>query len=125
MPLRAAYANAQDAQPAAASQTTFQLFPVAANLPCLKGASGASPSATVTVVKGKLNDTLTLKLRHVKPKLAFDLFTVENTPFLSDGTPNPDFVAGQFGLAWYQSAAACGFSGSTPFNGEHNADHSR
>jgi hypothetical protein len=46
------------------------------------------------VVKGKLNDTLTIKLRHVKPKLAFDLFTVENSPFLSDGTPNgPSLVA--------------------------------
>jgi hypothetical protein len=54
-----------------------------------------TPSATVTVVKGKLNDTLTIKLRHVKPKLAFDLFTVENSPFISDGTPNgPSWSSG-------------------------------
>jgi hypothetical protein len=174
--LLASYAQAQepDAQTqapqstAATSRATFQLFPVEANLPCLQRTSGPAPSATVTVVKGKLNDTLTLKLRHVKSKLAFDLFTVENTPFLSDGSPNSDFVAGVFGLAWYQSdvqansagnatvtiktilvnqifgfdgtnppptntfnvgfwfndpadAAACGFSGSTPFNGEHKA----
>jgi hypothetical protein len=166
------YANAQDmgTSPAAASsrRATFNLFPVAVNLPCLQRDSGPAPSATVTVVKGKLNDTLTLKLRHVKSKLAFDMFTIENTPFLSDGTANPLFTAGVFGLAWYQSdvqanaagnatviiktilvnqifgfdgstpgptntfnvgiwfndpadAAACGFSSTTPFNGEHNA----
>jgi hypothetical protein len=100
--------------------------------------------------------------------LTFDLFTVENSPFLSDGTPNGSFP-GNFGLAWYQSdiqanaagnatvaihtillnqifgfnagaglapvnifnvgfwfndpadAADCGFTGTTPFNGEHAA----
>jgi hypothetical protein len=93
---------------------------------------------------------------------------VENSPFLSDGTPNGSFP-GNFGLAWYQSdiqanaagnatvaihtillnqifgfdagaglapvnifnvgfwfndpadAADCGFTGTTPFNGEHAA----
>jgi hypothetical protein len=35
------------------------------------------PTATVTVVKGKLNDTLAIQLKHVKPGLAFDLFTME------------------------------------------------
>ena len=152
---------------AASARSTFQLIANPAFLSCLSGKG--TPSATVTVVKGSLNDTLTIKLRHLKPKLAFDLFTVENTPFLSDGTPNGAFAGGNFGLAWYQSdiqanaagnatvtirtilvnqifgfdagtglaptntfnvgfwfndpadAADCGFTGTTPFNGEHTA----
>jgi hypothetical protein len=52
-------------------------------------------------VKGKLNDTLTIRIRHAKPDLGFDLVTVQNTPFLSDGSPNS--FAGNFGFAWYQS----------------------
>jgi hypothetical protein len=151
---------------AASTRSTFHLIANPTFLSCLSGSG--TPSATVTVVKGKLNDTLTIKLRHVKPKLAFDLFTVENSPFLSDGTPNGSFP-GNFGLAWYQSdiqanaagnatvairtilvnqifgfdagtglapvntfnvgfwfndpadAAGCGFTGTTPFNGEHAA----
>ena len=151
---------------AASTRSTFQLIANPTFLGCLSGSK--TPSATVTVVKGKLNDTLTIKLRHVKPKLAFDLFTVENSPFLSDGSTNGSFP-GNFGLAWYQSdiqanaagnatvtirtilanqifgfdagtglapvntfnvgfwfndpadAADCGFTGTTPFNGEHAA----
>jgi hypothetical protein len=125
------------------------------------------------VVRGDLNDRLTLKLRGFKPGLNFDLFTVEHTPQLADGTHDTGFHT--FGLAWYQSdihvetgddddenesssvtirtilldqifgfdpdvalaptntfhvgfwfndpndAAACGFTGFTPFNGEHHA----
>jgi hypothetical protein len=82
------------------SRSTFQLIANPPFLTCLSGSG--TPTATVTVVKGKLNDTLTIKVRHVKPKLAFDLFTVENSPFLSDGTANSSFP-GNFGLAWYQS----------------------
>lgn len=130
------------------------------------------PQATVTVTRGKLNDTLQLKLKNIKPNLRFDLFTVQRSNLLADGTPDPNFT--NFGLAWYQSfiqitsggtanvkiqtilldqifgfdldvslaptstfhantfhvgfwfdypldAVACGFTGSTPFNGEHNA----
>jgi len=92
-------ANAQ------ATRATFSLFPQNAPLnvlSCLQKSPNTTPTATVTVVKGKLNDTLTIKLRNVKPNTGFDLFTVENTPFLADGTPNPSPPA-NFGLAWYQS----------------------
>jgi hypothetical protein len=34
--------------------------------------------------------------------LAFDLFTVQHSPFRADGTKDPAFT-GSFGLAWYQS----------------------
>jgi len=38
----------------------------------------------------------------IKPGLAFDLFTVQRSPFLSNGTKDATFT-GSFGLAWYQS----------------------
>ena len=129
------------------------------------------PSASVTVRRGRLNDRLDIQLRNIKPGLAFDMFTVEHSKFVADGTVDPDFIARgkSFGLAWYQSdlevkndhrnvttiqtvlvdqifgfdpvvgldptntfhvgfwfnapedAADCGFTGSTPFNGEHKA----
>jgi hypothetical protein len=150
----------------AVTKSTFQLFPNPKFLACLSGTKG-TPAAKVTVVQGKLNDTLTLKLSHVKPNLDFDLFTTQRTNLLANGTADPNFT--NFGLAWYQSdvqankqgsatvkiqtilvdeifgfdpdvalnptntfhvgiwfnnpadAAACGFTGTTPFNGEHNA----
>jgi hypothetical protein len=125
------------------------------------------PRAIVTVTRGKFNDTLLLKLKNIKPKLVFDLFTVQRSNLLADGNVDPSFT--NFGLAWYQSevrvtsagtanvkiktilldeifgfdpdsglaptntfhvgiwfddpadAADCGFVGSTPFNGQHNA----
>src|SRR5262249_59838496 len=63
------------------------------------------PSASVTVKRGKLNDRLDITLRNIKPGLAFDMFTVEHSKFLADGTVDPAFVARNksFGLAWYQS----------------------
>jgi hypothetical protein len=96
---------AKDAN-AQATRATFSLFPQNAPLDvlnCLQKSPNTPPTATVTVVKGKLNDTLTIKLRNVKPNTGFDLFTVENTPFLADGSANGSFPAGNFGLAWYQS----------------------
>jgi hypothetical protein len=60
------------------------------------------PTARATVIRGKLNDTLILDLDGIKPGLAFDLVTVQRSPFLFDGSPDPDFE-GSFGLAWYQS----------------------
>jgi hypothetical protein len=148
------------------SDTTFSLYPNPANLNCLKGASG-TPTATVGVHRGGLNDTLTINLSHFKPYLNFDLFTIQNSNQQADGTPVPGFT--NFGMAWYQSdlhvksdgtastkiktilldqifgfdpavslaptntfhvgfwfnrpkdAAGCGFTGTTPFNGEHTA----
>jgi hypothetical protein len=156
-----------DAASSKVHSKTFSLFPNAAVRACFV-APGKTPVATATVTRGRLNDTLTLNVRGLKPHLGFDLFTVEKAPLLSDGSPNPDFV-GSFGLAWYQSdvqtdrdgkaqvtirtilldqifgfdattglaptntfnvgfwfnnpadAAPCGFTGFTPFNGEHHA----
>ncbi len=157
-------ANAAASKP---SSTSFSLFPNASVLNCL-AAPGKTPVANATVHRGHLNDTLTLRVRNLKPNLDFDLFTVEKAPQLSDGTANPAF-GGNFGFAWYQSdletnkhgqgevtiktilldqifgfdasravppvntfnvgfwfnnpadAANCGFTGFTPFNGEHHA----
>jgi hypothetical protein len=161
-------ARGQDAEsaPAAVTRSTFQLLPNPKFLSCLSGSKG-TPTAKVTVVQGNLNDTLVLSLSHVKPNLAFDLFTIQRTNLLSNGTVDPNFT--NFGLAWYQSdvqankqgnasvkiqtilvdqifgfdpdvslaptntfhvgiwfnnpadAATCGFTGTTPFNGDHNA----
>jgi hypothetical protein len=134
---------------------------------CAAGPEG-QPKVEATVKRGDLNDTLRLKLSGFKPGLQFDLFTVENSPQLADGSANPAFN-NNFGLAWYQSdievgdngsgevriktilldqifgfdagaglapintfhagfwfnnpddAAPCGFTGVTPFNGEHQA----
>jgi hypothetical protein len=151
------------------NRTTFHLFPNGPQLPCLsKPGDPQAPLAEVDVHRGELNDTLTLRLHHFKPGLQFDLFTVQHSPFLANGTKDPAFT-GSFGLAWYQSdvqvdsngdeevsiktilldqifgfdadtglaptntfhvgfwfndpadASGCGFTGFTPFNGEHHA----
>ena len=87
----------------------FQLVPNPAFVRCLAQYpdNPDRPSiAEVTVRRGRLNDVLQLHARHIKPGLAFDLFTVERTSLLNaQGDPNPDFVAHNrsFGLAWYQS----------------------
>ena len=60
------------------------------------------PRAHATVIRGKQNDTLILDLDGIRPDLDFDLFTVQRSPFLSDGSKDPNFK-GSFGLAWYQS----------------------
>jgi len=147
-------------------QKTFSLKPNPATLNCLRSGS-ATPSATVTVGQGALADDLTIVGGGIKPGLAFDLFTVQNSSLLANGTPDPHFT--NFGLAWYQTdlqanssgqifgtlhtilinqifgfdpavslpptntfhvgfwfnnpnnATACGFTGFTPFNGEHHA----
>ena len=109
-----ASANAHEAgtsQPnASSSKATFQLTVNPKFLSCLSGSSKKPPSATVTVVEGKLNDTLTINLKNFKSKLTFDLFTVENSQFLSDGTVDPAFV--NFGLAWYQTDVNVNSGGS-------------
>jgi hypothetical protein len=149
------------------SSTSFQLFPNKAFQNCL-AAPGETPEASVRVKRGAANDRLVLKVENLKPNLDFDIFTVEKTPQLADGSANPLFGS-NFGFAWYQSdlhsndegeaevtiktilldqifgfdasrgvapvntfnlgfwfndpadAAACGFTGFTPFNGEHHA----
>lgn len=159
-------ANYSGAAPTASSSTSFPLFPNGAFVSCMAW-SGKTPVANATVKRGKLNDTLTLKLSGFKPHLAFDLFTVEKSPQAADGSAAPGFT--NFGFSWYQSdietdgggnanvkiqtilldqifgfdasrgvtpvntfhvgfwfnnpadAAPCGFSGTTPFNGDHTA----
>lgn len=87
--------------------TRFELSanPALTSLSCL-AQPGHTPRATVTVRRGSVNDTLTLRLRGFRPGLAFDLFTVERSPF------DPGF-AGNFGLSWYQSDVAVGSDGTS------------
>jgi len=96
---------------ASPAKKTFQLVAVPVELPCLQGSTKNPPTATVTVVQGKLNDTLTIHLKHFKPNLAFDLFTVQRSRFISNGTLDPAFP-GTFGLAWYQSDLQVNSGGS-------------
>jgi hypothetical protein len=59
------------------------------------------PTADVTVVKGKVNDMMTISLHNFKPGLSFDLFTVQRSPLQADGALDPGFK--NFGFAWYQT----------------------
>jgi hypothetical protein len=90
------------AQAAAAKNfTQFDLRPNAKFLSCVRASASVSPKATVRVFRGLQNDTLLLDLTGFKPGLGFDLFTVQSSPFLSNGQPDPSFK--DFGMAWYQS----------------------
>lgn len=73
-------------------------------LPCLAedpSDSHHQPTVTASVERGDLNDTLHLKLHNFKPGLAFDLFTIQRSNKLANGSADPNFK--NFGLAWYQS----------------------
>jgi len=95
--------------PAAAKDTIFRLFPNKPFTACLKE-PGHAPRVTARVTRGKLNDTLDLELTGFKPDLDFDLFTVQNSNQLADGSPDPAFT--NFGLAWYQSDVHIGADGT-------------
>jgi hypothetical protein len=82
-------------------ETEFDLVPIGKNLGCLGVQNGPTPTAHVTVKRGTLNDTLTIEGANIKPRLAFDLFTVQRSSLLANGTPDPAFK--NFGFAWYQS----------------------
>jgi hypothetical protein len=88
------------------NQITFNLAinPAIAN--CLSVPGWPAPTAQVTVIRGFQNDTLQLHVHHVKPNLGFDMFTVEHSNLLSDGSVDPHFV--NFGMAWYQSDVQAG-----------------
>lgn len=95
-------ASAQDKK----DEISFDLVANPSFVSCLRNDSYEEPKARATVIRGKLNDTLILDLDGFKPGLAFDLFTVQRSPFLSNKTPDPNFknvFKGSFGLAWYQS----------------------
>jgi hypothetical protein len=91
-----ATASAQDKK----DEISFDLVPNTPFVNCLQS-PGEELKAKATVIRGKLNDTLILDLDGFKPGIAFDLFTVQHSPFLSDGTRDTNFK--NFGLAWYQS----------------------
>jgi hypothetical protein len=102
------FAAATAAVPSASDKKDEITFDLIANknpaiLECLRANSYEEPRARATVIRGKLNDTLILDLDGIKPGLAFDLFTVQHSPFLSNGSADPTFVPDHFGLAWYQS----------------------
>jgi hypothetical protein len=95
-------ASAQDKK----DEITFDLVANPSFVGCLRNSQYEEPKAHATVIRGKLNDTLILDLDGFKPGLAFDLFTVQRSPFLSNKSPDPNFKTvfkGSFGLAWYQS----------------------
>ena len=104
-PAAAGLALAVMAGPAIAQEEeiTFDLVPNPKFVDCLGVPGQENPKARAHVVRGKLNDTLFLHLDGIRPGLAFDLFTVEHSPFLADGSPDPAFKPNDFGLAWYQS----------------------
>ena len=89
------------ALPPEVSTKSFVLHPNPKFLSCLGVTGGATPTAKVTVTRGKLNDTLTITGANFKPGLAFDMFTVERSNLLSNATIDPNFT--NFGMAWYQS----------------------
>jgi hypothetical protein len=95
------------------NKISFQLFPNPQLnvIPCLRASAGVVPSVLVTVERQKFNDQMTLTLKNFKPGLAFDLFTVENSPLRSNGTRDPLFK--NFGLAWYQSDIETGTAATT------------
>jgi len=88
-------------------EVSFDLVPNPATLRCLRANESETPRAHATVIRGKLNDTLILDLDGIRPGLGFDLFTVQRSPFLFDGSRDPNFT-GSFGLAWYQSDVQIG-----------------
>jgi hypothetical protein len=91
-------------QPLSAQVRTTQ-FPLYANpafVHCLSNpASSDAPIAVARLIRGELNDTLQLNVHNLKPNLAFDLFTVQNSQLLFNGQVNPNFK--NFGMAWYQT----------------------
>ena len=80
----------------------FTLAPEAKFLSCFAANVAKPPTATVTVTHFFQRDRLILTVEGLKPRLRFDVFTVQRSNLLANGTPDPNFT-GSFGLAWYQS----------------------
>lgn len=104
-------------QPATApmptESVTFKLVPAAQFVTCIArfpGDAARALSAEVRLSSCRLNDRLVLTLKNIKPRHAFDLFTVQRSPQKADGTPDARFT--NFGLAWYQSDVEVGADGS-------------
>ena len=94
----------------AVNQKTFRLVPQAKFLACLQASATKTPKGIVTVTRANLRDILTLTIKNIKPHLNFDLFTIENTNLLPNGSVDPNFV--NFGLAWYQTDVHADFTGT-------------
>ncbi len=60
-----------------------------------------APSVQAEVVRGSLNDGMFVTGKNIKPNLGFDMFTVQNSSLLANGSVDPNFK--NFGMAWYQS----------------------
>jgi hypothetical protein len=86
-------ASAQDTK----DEITFNLLPNPAVVDCLRANTFEEPRAHATVIRGKQNDTLILDLDGIKPGLAFDLFTVQNSFFPSQWQQGPQF----HGKLWF------------------------
>src|SRR6516162_7285568 len=72
-------------------ETQFDLAPEKNVLNCFSAGDGYEPTAHVKVTRGDLNDSLSLHVEHFKPNLGFDMFTVQNSNLLADGSPDPNF----------------------------------
>ena len=79
--------------------------------PAFKQCVGPNPQAHVQVVRGPLNDKLTISISGINPGLLFDLFTVQRSNLNASGVVDPSFK-GSFGLAWYQSDLQADSKGS-------------
>src|SRR5215831_14350206 len=79
----------------------FQLRPSPTFIACAGVQGGPNPTATVTVTRGELADTLTITGQNFQPNLDFDLFTIQRSNLLSNGQIDPNFT--NFGQAWYQT----------------------
>jgi hypothetical protein len=85
-------------------QISFDLKPIAKNIPCLAqfpSDPNRQPSISVTVKRGSVNDEMTVSGKYFKPGIDFDLFTVERSTLDAKGAPDASFKG--FGMAWYQS----------------------
>jgi hypothetical protein len=86
---------------AQAKEVEFDLTPNPKFVQCLGVPNGPTPTAHVKVVRGPLADTLTITADNIRPRLAFDMFTVQRSNLKANGTV--DTTVKNFGLAWYQS----------------------
>lgn len=90
------------AQPVAAQvqKKTFKLYPNPKFIACAGVQGGPTPTASVTVARGSLADTLYISGKNFQPNLGFDLFTIQRSELLANGQLDPNFT--NFGQAWYQ-----------------------
>src|SRR3954466_14784104 len=77
------------AQSAFAAKPGTVSFALHAN-PQFLACAGTGAKATAKVTRGPLNDLLELTLTGFKPRLAFDLFTVQRSNLRFDGTLDPN-----------------------------------